>query len=331
MQTQLAQIPGELRELAALDGPGEVIVTRRLGKDGRNRCYVNDTAVTLSAMAGVVGGLLSFAGQHEYRRLLDPAYQLAVLDQWAGPAALAAGRGVPRGFRRGPRQQPPSGGEPRARADRLREIELLRFQTAELEAAKLSLEDEAALQAEQRVLAGPRTCSATGPGRRAAERARSPAADAAGARRASGGPCGRAGGSRPGGGGLRRPPSGRRSTPLTELSRELRHYVDRVTVDPARLQAVDERLRVYTDLGRKYGGSTEAAVAYLQESSARLAAPGAGRRKTCRGCRRRREHAARWRRSSWRARSPRRAARPRRRSKRPWRRNWPTWVWPRRS
>jgi DNA repair protein RecN (Recombination protein N) len=58
---------------------------------------------------------------------------------------------------------------------------------------------------------------------------------------------------------------------LTELSRELRHYVDRVNVDPARLQAVDERLRVYTDLGRKYGGSTEAAVLYLQESSARLA------------------------------------------------------------
>ncbi len=29
-------------------------------------------------------------------------------------------------------------------------------------------------------------------------------------------------------------------------------------------------MRVYTDLGRKYGGSTEAAVAYLQEASARL-------------------------------------------------------------
>ena len=48
--------------------------------------------------------------------------------------------------------------------------------------------------------------------------------------------------------------------------------MDRVSVDPARLEAVDERLRLYTDLGRKYGGSTEAAVAYLEEATARLAA-----------------------------------------------------------
>jgi DNA repair protein RecN (Recombination protein N) len=33
---------------------------------------------------------------------------------------------------------------------------------------------------------------------------------------------------------------------------------------------VDERLRIYTDLGRKYGGSTVAAVTYLEESCARL-------------------------------------------------------------
>ncbi len=49
---------------------------------------MNDSSVTLAAMAAVVGGLLSFAGQHEYRRLLDPGYQLAVLDQWAGAETL---------------------------------------------------------------------------------------------------------------------------------------------------------------------------------------------------------------------------------------------------
>ena len=71
--------------------PGAFIVGRRLGKEGRNRCFINDTAVTLGAMGSAVGGLLSFAGQHEYRRLLDPRYQLAVLDKWAGPKRLAAG------------------------------------------------------------------------------------------------------------------------------------------------------------------------------------------------------------------------------------------------
>jgi hypothetical protein len=58
---------------------------------------------------------------------------------------------------------------------------------------------------------------------------------------------------------------------VTELARELRHYVDHVSVDPGRLTAVDERLRLYTDLARKYGGSTEAAITHLEASTLRLA------------------------------------------------------------
>ncbi len=73
-------------DVASLVGPerDQIIVTRRLSRQGRNRCYVNDTAVTLATLGDVVASLLSFAGQHEYRRLLNPAYQLAVLDRWAG-------------------------------------------------------------------------------------------------------------------------------------------------------------------------------------------------------------------------------------------------------
>src|SRR5690606_29900293 len=83
-ETDVGDIAEEARALVGGVFPGELIVSRRLGKEGRNRCFVNDTAVTLGAMATVVGALLSFAGQHEYRRLLDPRYQLTVLDQWAG-------------------------------------------------------------------------------------------------------------------------------------------------------------------------------------------------------------------------------------------------------
>ncbi len=158
----------------------------------------------------------------------------------------------------------------RARADRLREIELLRFQTAELEAAKLSLEDEAALQAEQRVLASAEDLQSN----------LGQAAELLNGEGSGGDAAALAGQAAALVGGLAAvdpeveafAASIREAHyALTELSRELRHYVDRVNVDPARLQAVDERLRVYTDLGRKYGGSTEAAVLYLQESSARLA------------------------------------------------------------
>jgi DNA repair protein RecN (Recombination protein N) len=58
---------------------------------------------------------------------------------------------------------------------------------------------------------------------------------------------------------------------IAELSRELRSHLERVSVDPHRLQEVDERLRLYTDLARKYGGTTETAVTYGSTSAERLA------------------------------------------------------------
>jgi DNA repair protein RecN (Recombination protein N) len=268
---QLEAIPADLRELAGLDGPGEVIVTRRLGRAGRNRSYVNDAAVTLTAMAAIAGGLLSFAGQHEYRRLLDPAYQLAVLDQWAGMKTLelaAAYRAAFTSARESGRRLEES---LRARTERLRDIELLRFQTAELDATGLSLEDEASLLTEQRVLSHAEDLQHNLG--QAAELLKSDdsSEDAAGLIGQAGGLVGALAEVDPEVEGFGAVILDSHYA-LTELSRELRRYVDRVNVDPERLKAVDDRLRVYTDLGRKYGGSTEAAMAYLTDAGARLAA-----------------------------------------------------------
>ena len=55
--------------------------------------------------------------------------------------------------------------------------------------------------------------------------------------------------------------------------------MDRVNVDPARLQTVDERLRLYTDLARKYGGSTEAAAGVLSSPPPR-GSPSSSRART---------------------------------------------------
>lgn len=278
---EMAQLPPDPRELAGLgqlgedlgersgEQPRELIITRRLGKAGRNRCYLNDSSVTLTAMAGVAGALLSFAGQHEYRRLLDPGYQLAVLDQWAGPETLRLASDYRVAYERAKASATRLQESLRAREQRLRDIELLRFQVSELSGAGISLGDEAALQAEQRVLAraedlqrnlslAAELLNSDGSGTDAADLL-GQAATLVGGLSSVG------------------PEVDTLATALreahygiTELSRELRHYVDGVSVDPARLQAVDERLRLYTDLARKYGGSTEAAAAFLERGAARL-------------------------------------------------------------
>jgi DNA repair protein RecN (Recombination protein N) len=268
---QALELPEDLRTLAGIEGPGELIVTRRLGRAGRNRCYLNDSSVTLAAMATVAGRLLSFAGQHEYRRLLDPGYQLAVLDQWAGAEVLRLAAEYRTAYLWAKDCSQALADSLRARNERLREIDLLRFQVGELAAARLSAEDEEALQAEQRVLS--RAEEIQRDLSLAAEllKAEGDATDASGL-------VGQAATLAAGLTAVDPQVAAMAQTlreahySLTELSRDLHRYVDHVTVDPARLSVVDERLRLYTDLARKYGGTTSAAVAYLASADARLSA-----------------------------------------------------------
>ncbi len=267
---QVGQIPAELRDLAGIDEPGDLILTRRLGRSGRNRCYVNEISVTVTSTAAIAERLLSFAGQHEYRRLLDPSYQLALLDEWAGVRALELAVAYSAAYEAARESGRRLEESLRARAERLRDIELLRFQTAELAAAGLSVEEEEAHQVEQRVLS--RAEEIRQNLGKAAELLKSDdgAPDGAGL---LGQAAGLVGGLVEVGPEIEGFASAIRDAhySLMELSRELRRYVDGVNVDPARLQVVDERLRLYTDLSRKYGGSTSAAVEYLREASARLA------------------------------------------------------------
>ena len=271
--TEVAAIPVQVTDVVGEIAPGELIITRRLGREGRNRCYVNDTAVTLAVLGATVGGLLSFAGQHEYRRLLDSGYQLDVLDQWAGAEVMElAGeyRGAYERARDASRRLAESHRNEQVRA---REIELLRFQVGELGQAQLSVDEEASLEAEQRLLS------------RAEDILQNTALAAAGLRSDGDGA-----GDEPDASGLVGQAIGH-LTPLAgvdpaldrvisaladaeyqliDLARELHGYADRVLVDPGRLEAVNTRLRLYTDLARKYGGTTGAAVTRLTEARERL-------------------------------------------------------------
>ncbi len=266
----LRDIPQEIRELASIR-PGEIIVTRRLTKQGRNRCYVNDSAITLASLGEVVSKLLSFSGQHEYRRLLDPGYQLAVLDEWSGADVVALADRVAKTVERAHKTQKRLEEVRLSRDARLREIDFLRFQVNELTAAALSVDEERELLVEQRRLA------------RAEDLLRSVGAATA---LLSGGD------DQPDAADLTAQAATQLASvsgvdealdtlthgitevqyQISELSRELHRLLGNIAVDPARLQAVDERLRQYTDLARKYGGGTQAALVFLGTATEELGA-----------------------------------------------------------
>jgi len=243
-------IPGEAKALVGgLEG-GELIVSRRLGKEGRNRCFVNDTVVTLGAMGMIVGGLLSFAGQHEYRRLLDPRYQLTVLDQWAGADVVTLAQEFRDAFIRASDAARKLEEARAGRDSRYRELGTLRFEVDELTDARLSLEEEQALVTEQRLLSRAEEILR---GVGAAATFLSGEADETDA----GTLIAQAGQQLSGLAGIDADLD-RISDALTdiqyqtaEVARDLHTYAYRISVDPVRLAAVNDRLKLYTDLARK--------------------------------------------------------------------------------
>lgn len=270
-ESKIAEIPSEVKELVGGIRPGELIVSRRLGKEGRNRCYINDTAVTLGALGSAVGGLLSFTGQHEYRRLLDPRYQLTVLDQWAGAEVMELATRFRDTFTeaRAAAQKLAEGQS--THEARLRETEVLRFQVEELSSAGLSPDEETLLIQEQRLLARAEevlrgvglaaTCLSS----------EGDSSDAVGILAQAVEHLNRLAGIDPSLDQVAAALTELRYQ-VSELARDLHAYATRVSVDPARLEAVNERLRTYTDLARKYGGSTASALEYLAGAQERLAA-----------------------------------------------------------
>jgi len=61
---------------------GDILATRRLGVNGRNRCTLNDELVTVGRLAEALGPLIDLHGQHDHQALLRPATHGALLDAW---------------------------------------------------------------------------------------------------------------------------------------------------------------------------------------------------------------------------------------------------------
>ena len=80
----------DVAALAELRPEGEagLVLARRVFADGRTRAYAWGRAVAREEVAAAAERLIAMSGQFEQRRLARPAFQLAVLDAFCGPAQL---------------------------------------------------------------------------------------------------------------------------------------------------------------------------------------------------------------------------------------------------
>jgi DNA repair protein RecN (Recombination protein N) len=114
---------------------GEVILARRLNRAGRSYGYFNDQPVAVATLKQIGNVLVDIHGQRENQSLLEPAYQLELLDAFGNlgtvrQAYLDLAARV-RELRR--RHNELTG----ARKQRQRDLELLRFEREELDRAAL--------------------------------------------------------------------------------------------------------------------------------------------------------------------------------------------------
>jgi len=82
------ELPEELAELAPEDAE-DVVVARRVGREGRSRALLYGRSCTRDDLERIGQSLIEMVSQHEARRLVRPAVQLDLLDASAGEALTA--------------------------------------------------------------------------------------------------------------------------------------------------------------------------------------------------------------------------------------------------
>jgi len=238
----------------------EVVLSRVVPADGRSRAYVNGRPAPVSALAELGASLVDLHGQHAHQSLLAPATQRRALDAF-GRVDLEPLRAARARLTEIDAGLAALGGDERARA---REIDLLRFQVGELDAAALTDPDEdAALALEESVLA-----DATAH-REAASAAHVALADDGGASDAVGEAIAAVAGRAP----FAELEARLRSVAadIAEAAADVRAAGEGIDEDPERLETLRARRQLLRDLRRKYGDSLADVIAFAADARARLA------------------------------------------------------------
>jgi DNA repair protein RecN (Recombination protein N) len=137
----------------ALQGPledDELILTRRLARSGRSSALVNEQPVSVGTLRRLGEMLVDVHGQRENYSLLQPVYQLQLLDAFGRLTDLSAAYVAVADEVRGLRRRHHELSE--ARQSRQRELALIRFEREELDAAALKEGEFEAIQKEREKL-----------------------------------------------------------------------------------------------------------------------------------------------------------------------------------
>ena len=214
----------------------QLVLKRMFTSAGANRQFVNGSPTALAALATIGEWLVDIHGPHEHQSLLHASKQLAILDAFGG---LQAEREV---FGELVRQRSEIEAQKAAlivdEKNYAQQLDLLRFQVNEITSARLQpgAENESSLLTQAGVVG--RTLQElqridVGAGEILSQHVQAVSA-------------------------------------LRDLQAGLSHYIDKVDVNPERLQELEERLNLLQSLKRKYGATLAEVIAFGDEAKQKL-------------------------------------------------------------
>jgi DNA repair protein RecN (Recombination protein N) len=250
------------------DAGDEIVLARAIPRSGRSRAYINGRLATAGELGAVGAELVDLHGQHAHQSLLHVAAQREALDRFGrvdlGP--LLAARGAIRAVLD---ELARMGGDERARA---RELDLLRYQVADIDAAAIAgpdedaalerLEDELADAAAHREAASGAVMLLSGEGA-------GDVSGSTGAADALGSALALLAGRAPFDDAEARLRA--LAAELSDVAGELRAAGEAIDEDPERLAQVRARRQLLHDLRRKYGETLADVLAEGERLRARLA------------------------------------------------------------
>ncbi|HKF80503.1 MAG TPA: DNA repair protein RecN [Thermoleophilaceae bacterium] len=253
----------DLRE-RILEPSEELVLARRVGAEGRTRAFVQGRSASAADLRELGGRLVAFFGQHEHRRLAVGSAQLELLDRFCGRDHLAARAELARVYARARELRRELQALRERAGTRDRDLDLLSFEIAEIEALAPSEAEERDLLAERdRMRRIDALRAAASAGSEAIAPVDGQAAGVA-ALLAEGERLARAAaGVDPELDALGERLSGLRIE-AEDLAGELRRYGESLEGEPGRLREVEERLELYDRLERKHGGSVAAVLAHAE-------------------------------------------------------------------
>jgi DNA repair protein RecN (Recombination protein N) len=254
----------ELTEIAERlpDGATELAIGRRVSAGGRTSAFLAGRSASAPELQALGSRLLAFYGQHEHRKLTLSGAQLETLDGFAGEEHLERRRAYREAHAEVIRIERELRRIREREGARERDLDILRYELEEIEAANPDATEEAELAPERERLrhaeslrgaASEALAAVSGDGDGGASEAMGAAESALGAQE----------GVDPKLDKLAETARGLR-VELQELTGELRGYAEEIEAEPGRLEEVEERLDVLSRLKRKHGGTVEDVLAHAE-------------------------------------------------------------------